>query len=188
MASDKFSGVGLEVDTLTNGEVSSQTVGNQERFVWNGDGVFDKLMNAIDKNLQAQYDNGRITGSDYATIYSQLLQAALSNALQFSINKENFKLQIVNAKNQDELSDIQKENLKAQTAVYNRQLKGFDDNLLVKLFQAQHDSFGMIFSSGMLDFDQNSSAFPAALKSSAFTDTYNKLYKRALGKEIEESS
>ena len=50
--------------TLTLG--SGLTVTNN---VVTGSGVFDDLMEAVTTHLEAQYQLGRITGGDFATVY-----------------------------------------------------------------------------------------------------------------------
>jgi len=42
-----------------------------------GTGVFDLLITAVERQINAQYDAGRITGTDYATVYLGGLQAVL---------------------------------------------------------------------------------------------------------------
>ena len=41
-----------------------------------GTGVFDDLMETVVKHLEAQFQLGRITGTDYATVYLGALQSA----------------------------------------------------------------------------------------------------------------
>jgi len=53
-----------------------------------GKGVFDVLMSSIEDRLHTQYKEGRITGSDYATVYVSALQNAMSQAIQFVLTKQ----------------------------------------------------------------------------------------------------
>lgn len=53
-----------------------------------GDGVFDVLIQTVELRLQAQYDSGRITGSDFATVYLGTMQEVLKVASQFLLNKD----------------------------------------------------------------------------------------------------
>ena len=71
MASVKFSDLTNEVVTPTEGT-----------------GVFDQLMEKMEKRLQEQYDANRITGSDYANVYLGMLQSTLQQAVQFLLNKD----------------------------------------------------------------------------------------------------
>lgn len=82
----------IELTDLTNGSIT-----NQE---WQGTGVFDKLMSAVNKNIEVQYQKGRITGSDYAQVYTQSLQATLQQAVEFLLRKDLTEAQIEVARQQ----------------------------------------------------------------------------------------
>ena len=82
----------IELTDLTNGSIT-----NQE---WQGTGVFDKLMSAVNKNIEVQYQKGRITGSDYAQVYTQSLQATMQQAVEFLLRKDLTEAQIEIAKQQ----------------------------------------------------------------------------------------
>lgn len=53
-----------------------------------GTGILDVLLEKMETRLQEQYDAGRITGSDFATVYSQLYSAVLQSSVQFTLNKD----------------------------------------------------------------------------------------------------
>lgn len=53
-----------------------------------GSGILDVLLEKMETRIQEQYDAGRITGSDFATVYSGLYQAVLSGAINFVLNKD----------------------------------------------------------------------------------------------------
>ena len=53
-----------------------------------GSGNFDKLMKVVTLHLEAQYTAGRITGTDYATVYLGALQSTLAQAVSFTLNME----------------------------------------------------------------------------------------------------
>lgn len=61
-------------------DLTSGTVG--------GAGVFDTLMQTIGAHLTAERDKNRITGNEYTQAYIQLVQAAMGNAVQFTLGKE----------------------------------------------------------------------------------------------------
>lgn len=65
---------------LTNEELTDKTV--------NGAGLFDELMTAASAHLTAQFEKGRITGSDYATAYLGGMQASMANAIQFLTQRD----------------------------------------------------------------------------------------------------
>ena len=80
-----------------------------------GTGVFDKLMESINGQIETQYLSNRITGSDYATVYLGSLQAALSQSIQFAMQEELTEAQIagIEADNllkakQLEIADVEK--------------------------------------------------------------------------------
>ena len=57
----------------------------------NGTGVFDVLMKSVEAHIESQY--GKITGSDYATVYLGSLQAVLAQSVQFVLQEEAAGLQ-----------------------------------------------------------------------------------------------
>jgi tetrahydromethanopterin S-methyltransferase subunit H len=73
----------VDVDDLTN-------VG--------GTGVFDKLMDAINTNINLQYENNRISGSDYANVYLGSIQAAMAQAVQFVLQEQVTEAQVDTAR------------------------------------------------------------------------------------------
>lgn len=82
----------IELTDLTNGSIV-----NQE---WQGTGVFDTLMSAVNKNIEVQYNKGRITGSDYAQVYTQSLQATLQQSVEFLLRKDLVEAQVEIARQQ----------------------------------------------------------------------------------------
>ena len=69
------------------------------------------------------------------------------------------------------LTKLKQENIRAQTKVLDRQIDGFSDYLKITLLEIQVKSFTDMFSSGMLDIDENT--MPEVLKSAKFTESYN---------------
>ena len=78
-------GIELDFNDFSNGHIDTASAGAP---VWEGTGVFDELMKAINGNIQVQYDSGRIKGSEYATVYLGSMQAAISEAMKFLLNKD----------------------------------------------------------------------------------------------------
>lgn len=68
----------ISVDDLTSNVVVSDDFKTIE-----GDGVFDILMSTMNSHLNAQYELGRITGTDYATVYLGAVQATMQQAVAF---------------------------------------------------------------------------------------------------------
>lgn len=120
----------INVTDLTNGAI----VGDE----WQGTGIFDVLINAVNDNIKIQYDQGRITGTDYANVYLASMQAVIAQSMQYVLEKKNKEVQVDNGLKQQEVMD-------AQIALYNRQRESFDDNKYQKLLEAQMNYNSMIF-------------------------------------------
>lgn len=54
----------------------------------NGTGAFDVLMRSVKLHLQEEYDEGRIVGKEYATVYIGAITAVLQTASQHLINEQ----------------------------------------------------------------------------------------------------
>jgi len=70
----------IQVSDITNGSV----VNNE----WVGTGVFDALISAVNQNVNLQYQNGRITGTDYANVYLASLQSVLQQSVEFTLRQK----------------------------------------------------------------------------------------------------
>jgi len=77
--------ISIDVDNLTSGQITTDADGS---YLWDGTGIFDKIIKAVNSNIKVEYDNGRIVGQEYATTYLGGLQAALQTAVQFILNKD----------------------------------------------------------------------------------------------------
>ena len=82
----------INLTDLTNGS----TV-NQE---WSGSGVFDVLIAAVNKNIEIQFNKGRITGHNYAEVYLGGMQAVLQQSVEFLLRKDLTEAQTDIAKQQ----------------------------------------------------------------------------------------
>ena len=51
-----------------------------------GAGNFDELMKVVTLHLEKQFTDGRITGTDYATVYLGAFQSTLAQAVSFTLN------------------------------------------------------------------------------------------------------
>lgn len=56
-----------------------------------GDGVFDKLMAAVDKHIQREFKGNRITGDQYAAVYTEVMGGVLSQSTSFLLQKDQAK-------------------------------------------------------------------------------------------------
>lgn len=122
---------------LTNGSIV-----NGE---WEGTGVFDILMEAINGNIEVQYNKGRIKGADYAQVYLTAMQAAIAQSIQYTLQEKLQEAQIDKLADGVVTSAKQREVMDAQKELYQRQKESFDDNKFQKLFEAQLNYNGIVF-------------------------------------------
>ena len=53
-----------------------------------GTGIFDDMMETVNAHMAAQFNLGRITGSDYATVYLTAIQATVQQAVAYTIGMQ----------------------------------------------------------------------------------------------------
>lgn len=169
--------ISMKIDSLTNGE----KVKNGQFFEWEGNAILDKFIEVLGKNIEIQFDNGRILGSDFASAYIQMLQIASTQAMAWiQLTKElALKQRDLDMKDNANATEFCIKNKKAamEEAVAQRQIDGYDDNIGIKLLQCQLDAFSMIFSSGMVDLGDGDNAL-GPLNRANLTETYNSLATR----------
>ena len=100
-------------------------------YVVTGDGVFDDVMETINKHIVAQYTAGRLKAEGMAQLYVGVIPSALSESIKFLLQRKTNTQQL--------------RVLEAQEALYTRQKEAFDDNKYQKLFEAQLNYNGMVF-------------------------------------------
>ena len=106
---------------VTNGQVT-----NGE---WQGTGVFDTLIAAVNKNVELQYQKGRITGNDYANVYLGGMQAVLQQAMQWVLQADTNAAQTDDIRKSIELKDAQLKLAYAERVLKDKQaaLLGLDN-------------------------------------------------------------
>ena len=169
----------IAITDLTNGTLDT----NNE---WNGTGVFDKLMVAVSKNIEGQYNKGRIRDTDYASVYLGAIQSIITESIKFLLTEKLQEAQIEKIEEEIDLLQTQDSELQlngvsereiktSQKNLYNRQEQGFDDNLNLKLFEAQLDVYGMAWSSVGGFGTADDTALPAAFNGTNITALYNSI-------------
>jgi len=162
----------INIEQVTDGSVV-----NKE---WVGTGVFDVLISAVNKNIEVQFNSGRITSSDYAQVYLGAMQAVLQQSIAYvlGVNKAEAEtddlLATTGLKERDmvekELTGAkQREVLDSQKALYTRQKDSFDDNKFQKVLEAQLNYNSMVFQDAA-----NPSVLGIALENRV-NDIYNKI-------------
>jgi hypothetical protein len=86
-----------------------------------GSGTFDVLMRAFELHLEREYTAGRITGDEYTKAYVALTTAAMSNAVQFLMGKDNAYWNNMLLKKQVDSESGRLAQLKLQLAVLDEQ-------------------------------------------------------------------
>lgn len=76
----------ITLGDLTNGHLNSSNE-------WDGSGVFDILISAVNKNIEGQYNKGRITSTDYATVYLGGLQSVIAQSMQYILEEKQVESQ-----------------------------------------------------------------------------------------------
>ncbi len=68
------------IDKITNESLTTREVG--------GSGTFDALMESAHNHLKAEYKANRITGGEYTKAYIAMMEACMSNAVQFLLGRD----------------------------------------------------------------------------------------------------
>ena len=122
----------IDIAELTDGSLNSENV-------WAGTKVFDVLMNAVNKNIEGQYNLQRLTGSDYATVYLGALQMVITQSMGFLMGQAEKEATVDNLIKQ---ADV----YQAQIDLYTRQKEGFDDDAKQKLLKQLMDTWAVAYS------------------------------------------
>lgn len=125
------------ISDLTNGAV----VGGE----WEGTGIFDVLMKALNENIEIQYNKGRIKGAEYAQVYLAGIQSVMAQSIQYTLQEKLQEAQVDKIADGILTSTKQREVMDAQKDLYARQKESFDDNKYQKLFEAQLNYNGIVF-------------------------------------------
>jgi hypothetical protein len=98
-----------------------------------GAGVFDKLMAAVDLHIQREYSKGRITGDQYAKVYTEVLTAAMTTASSFLLAKDKARWDAITSQMQARMAEVQaveavvgleKTKIETQKAIFEMQNSG----------------------------------------------------------------
>ena len=80
-----------------------------------GTGVFDVLLQTLRLHLDREFTSGRITGTAYATVYSQALTSFLQQATAYCLSKAKLALELKQMQEVIELTQLQQTKLTAET-------------------------------------------------------------------------
>ena len=139
---------------VTIDELTANVVVDSQNVV-TGTGVFDDIMETVNKHIVAQYTAGRLKAENVATLYVGIVPTVLSESVKFLLQRKTNTQQL--------------RVLEAQEALYERQKEAFDDNKYQKLFEAQLNYNGMVFQDA-----ENPDVLDVALEQKV-NDVFNKL-------------
>lgn len=86
-----------------------------------GTGVFDVLLQTLRLHLDREFTSGRITGTAYATVYSQALTSFLGQATAYCLSKAKLALELKQMQEVIELTQLQQTKLIAETSLVESQ-------------------------------------------------------------------
>ena len=143
------------ISDISDGSINT---GADNKYIWTGSGIFDKLMIAVNGNIKVQFDNGHINTADYANVYLGALQSAIQSSMDFLLKEKLTEAQValVVAQTTTEGSNNtvkinQAALLTEQGLLVERQKAGFDDDAKGKLLKQVMDSWAVGFSVSQTD-------------------------------------
>jgi len=133
------------------------SVTTSDANVVTGSGIFDDMMETVNAHMAAQFNLGRITGSDYATVYLTAMQATVQQAVAFTIGvqKGNAEESLLFQKEITEFAQTEKSTKAAPTTtsvagrannLSTEQAKGFQWNADQKYLKTLLDAWAVNIS------------------------------------------
>lgn len=89
---------------ITGATISEVTLGEN---TLGGTGAFDVFMTAMDKHLEREFKGNRITGSQYAEVYTAVANQVMGQAVSFTLQKDQSRWNAVTAQMQARIAEIQ---------------------------------------------------------------------------------
>ena len=141
----------IDISNLT------QNVTTSADNVVTGSGIFDDMMETVNAHMAAQFNLGRITGSDYATVYLTAIQSTITQAVAFTIGaqKGNAEQSLLFQKEVTEFAQTERDTKVAPTTtsvigksnnLANEQAKGFQWNADQKYLKTLLDAWSINIS------------------------------------------
>jgi hypothetical protein len=112
----------------------------------NTSGFLVELMTSINAYVKGEYTAGRITGTEYATVYLGAIQTAVAQAVQYGAQKtaSDAQVALLEAKIASEQKTL--EVAEQQIALYAAQAKGFEDKSKIDSAKVVADVLSMRMS------------------------------------------
>lgn len=103
-----------------------------------GTGVFDVLLQTLRLHLDREFTSGRITGTAYATVYSQALTSFLGQATAYCLSKAKLALELKQMQEVIELTQLQQTKLTAETSLVESQQSQVEAETDKVLYETTH--------------------------------------------------
>jgi len=160
----------IQINELVNGSI----VGNSDGgYKWQGTGIFDKLMEAVNGNIKVEFDSGRIVGKEYATVYLGAIQNVIAQSVQYTLQEKQIEAQIELTKAQTEEIDSKKliaENQSTKDLLLkDQQIIKLEKEIPIELLKIQTGSWTTIYNNGKAD------NVPDLLTNIAIQNMYNEV-------------
>lgn len=117
-----------DVDKVSIAELTNRQIG--------GTGVFDALMDAMSVHLKDQYEKDRITGREYADVYTAAIQGAMGQAVSFLMGKDQAYWQAIMTQAQARTAEI--EAVRSRILLENTKLEYFTKKATAKTAAADY--------------------------------------------------
>lgn len=72
-----------------------------------GEGTFDVFMKAMDKHLEREFKGNRITGAQYAEVYTAIANQVMGQAVSFTLQKDQARWAAITAQMQARIAEIE---------------------------------------------------------------------------------
>lgn len=129
-ATDATAGLYDDIVGATLAEVTAGT------GTLDGAGAFDVFMQALDKHLEREFKNNRITGSQYAEVYTSVANQAMGQAVGFVLQKDQARWNAVTAQMQARVAEI--EAVVALVNLERAKIEAAESNFKLNLTAAQY--------------------------------------------------
>jgi hypothetical protein len=96
---DETSDLYADINAVTLAELTEKDL--------DGAGVFDTLMASVDLHIQREFKGNRITGDQYAEVYTQAISAVLGQSVSFLLQKDQAKWSAIKAQMDARIAEIQ---------------------------------------------------------------------------------
>lgn len=123
----------LDINAMTLNDIDVNTLTNDQN-----NGVFDKLMSAVNKNIEQQYTLGNIDSTDYANVYLGSIQAVLAQSVQFSLQEQITEAQVSAILKDNELKTAQLESIAKDNLLKDNQLLIGELELSIKTYEYEN--------------------------------------------------